>query len=198
MAGWVVLLALGGLVVYNVVTDYFSAPKVHSRQLKSAPVVPISGLKPGVPAKIVGSVRPTGPTLTSPLRRAECVYYRTDVRAKRSVGKGALLWKLIFRQEDAVPFLVEDATGTVRVRVTIDPLQPRGLDRSIELVDWTSASMPPEAIGRLEKLGERQGGFPGPGPYRPTEAAITVGTTVTLFGVFDDAVGLLLVSNAQG
>jgi len=84
------------------------------RMIENIPTSKIRSIAMGL-VEIFGEVVPQKSTLLkSPLRDKDCVYYKYTIEEHRSDGKNSR-WVRIDRGEDAVPFLLKDATGSVLV-----------------------------------------------------------------------------------
>lgn len=77
---------------------------------------PIAEAEPGGLVQIVGVVTPVSETLISPHLNRECVYYRYQKQRYRSrTGNSSGGWYTVASQEDSVPFLLQDGTGSARI-----------------------------------------------------------------------------------
>lgn len=104
--------ALGAGVVYlagHVLTPTWR----YRRKLRRAERRQVAEVGEGEVARIVGKVRATEPLLRSPLLGRPCVAYVTRVRQTEAMGPGLLL-----HDANAVPFVLDDATGHALVTAT--------------------------------------------------------------------------------
>lgn len=81
----------------------------HLRYMKRVPRTPIADLKAGGVVKIVGRVR-LQRRLTSPLTGAQCACFSLEI-----TSVGGENHTVLVADSEAVPFDVEDATGTIEV-----------------------------------------------------------------------------------
>jgi hypothetical protein len=148
----------------------------------------VGDLRPGRVA-LTGRVRPVsdGATVRSPIGRVAAVAYRTLVQ-QYSTGdpQSGGHWRQLYNRSEAVPFLVDDGTGTVRV----DP--PSDAEKQFE---WTQAKVPPDEepppaiqsfVERVGEVDESSGQSLGPlsvGPRRRySEGVLEPGENVYVLG----------------
>ncbi|MEO7729522.1 MAG: hypothetical protein ABIY55_01010 [Kofleriaceae bacterium] len=117
-----VLVAVGG---YSVVSQDRRAAERVKRALSQAKRYAISDLPEDVPGRVVGTVRPLRETLVAPLSQRSCVYYVVEVREKFGDH-----YRIVFRESNGAPFIVEDGTG----RAIVDP------SRALSALDFDDRS----------------------------------------------------------
>ncbi len=92
------------------------------RALRNAPRLPISEVKEGQIAKVVGRLRLAGSEpLVAPFTSRPCAYYEVKVDQKKSSGKSSYWEKIINTMEAQPSFFVEDDSG--KALVTLDSHQ---------------------------------------------------------------------------
>ena len=105
---------LGGLFVANLGRK----TKNRSKRIKETETTEISELQPGT-VEVKGKARPTeeDSTFLSPINRDEVLATKVMVERYESHGSetGGGGWKTIHEEKQAVPFIVDDGTGEVRV-----------------------------------------------------------------------------------
>lgn len=95
---------------------WFSADRVGKRRLQSVESTPIGSAAEGALVKVTGALALADhPELEGPLTGRRCVGYVVEVKERTQSGAKAN-WDTIVMTEDAVTFIVEDATGRALVR----------------------------------------------------------------------------------
>ncbi len=80
--------------------------------------------------EIYGKAKPIT-LLKSPLKKAPCAYYKTDVYSFERRGKHSD-WVLIKSYTDGIKFLIEDETGSIMVDASwMQPLMPAGVAQKL-------------------------------------------------------------------
>lgn len=105
-------------------------------------------VRPG-PTKVKGTAEPTGEdaTLEAPFSNAEAL--ATHVEVEGDLKGNVSGYETIYERQDAVPFLVDDGTGTVRV----DPI-PEEIDFDPELERAGVGEEPSERVRRFVETAE--------------------------------------------
>ena len=105
------VLAALGLGVW-----WFSSDRVGKRRLQSVESTPIESAAEGALVKVTGTLSLADhPELEGPLTGRRCVGYVVEVKERTQSGAKAN-WDTIVMTEDAVAFVVEDATGRALVK----------------------------------------------------------------------------------
>lgn len=110
------LLTLLALLLY---TCFTSRDRRIRRALRSASSTPVARLVEGEVVKVCGRARVLERVLEAPLTGRQCVFYRALVE-EPGKGDGRLDsdgWHPLVDEYNSTDFLVEDATGSVRVHV---------------------------------------------------------------------------------
>lgn len=142
MAVFSLIPILGGLFVANMGRK----AKNRSNTIQATETSEVSGLRPGK-VEVKGTARPTegGPTLTSPISRDEALATKVKVERYDSgtseTGGG---WTTIYEDKKAVPFVVDDGTGEVRVDTPLTSEQKMLFEMTRERVP--GGQEPPERI----------------------------------------------------
>lgn len=172
--GALILGVVAAIAVLIFLAWYFSKEERLKRRLKATRVRLIADLRPGEPARVIGTAQPQGAALTAPVSGRTCVYYSAEVRAKR--GKH---WRTIIREARGVPFLVDDGSGLALV----DPQRAElVLDRDASTRSGTFDD--PDAAQQrfLARHGESGQGLLFNRSLRYHEAVIEVGERVAVLG----------------
>ncbi|MGE0786408.1 MAG: GIDE domain-containing protein [Sandaracinaceae bacterium] len=104
------VLAAGGFAAW-----WFSADQRGKRRLKEALKTRIADAPQDALVKITGTLaRVDERELEAPITGRRCVGYVIDVKEHRVAGANPH-WETIILKEDAIPFLLEDETGTALV-----------------------------------------------------------------------------------
>lgn len=161
-----------GLISY--VSWRFSEDQTIKRALQKAERWPIAELPENTHGRIVGRARPVDETLTSPITKRPCVYYVVIVKE----GGGEKL-KHVLRDEQGVPFVIEDETG----RALIDP---KDCSIVLETDRVTESGHDDDATGAEDAVLARHGEVPrdwiGNRQLHYFEAVIEIGETVAVLG----------------
>lgn len=103
------------LAVFGVGVLWFSKDQRGRRRLKNLESSPIANATEGSLVKVRGTLALAGSTdLDAPLTGRRCVGYVVEVKERRQAGADAN-WVTLVMKEDAVAFVVEDATGRALV-----------------------------------------------------------------------------------
>jgi len=149
MAVFSLIPILGGLFVANMGRK----AKNRSNTIQATETSEVSGLRPGK-VEVKGTARPAeaGSTLRSPISRDEALATKIIVQRYDSgtseTGGG---WTTIYEDKEAVPFVVDDGTGEVRVDTPPASDQRMLLEMTRERVP--GGQEPPE---KVRKFVERQ------------------------------------------
>ncbi|MCB9592197.1 MAG: hypothetical protein H6719_05655 [Sandaracinaceae bacterium] len=104
------------LAAFGVGLWWYSADHVGKRRLKNLESTPIADAPDGSLVKITGKlVRAVDEGLEGPLTGRRCTGYVIEVK-ERTYSGANVNWHTIVMQEDAVSFVVEDATGSALVK----------------------------------------------------------------------------------
>ncbi|WP_247729504.1 E3 ubiquitin ligase family protein [Halovivax limisalsi] len=95
--------------------------RAKSHRIARTETTDIRNLQPGT-AEVKGRVRPAedATTLSSPISEEPALATRVEVEEWESSGQGGGSWETTHEQRNAVPLLVDDGTGTVRVELPAD------------------------------------------------------------------------------
>ena len=141
------LLALLALAVGGLLAIAFAAREWRAVwRVLATPSTDVFSLSTGTtgPVSVTGRVTPLDDSLVGPFSGQECLAIEYEVEELRSQGKGSS-WVDIDSGRGAVPFLLEDDTGSVLV----DPSRVRfALDDS-ELIRVDGGAEPPERVQRF-------------------------------------------------
>ncbi len=167
------------LLVVVIVGWYFSHDAKVRRELRNAPVRKIAQLDDDQVGRIVGAARThTDGTLTAPLTGRPCLYYIARVDVQRTTGE-TTTWRLLFKEERGVPFVVVDDTG----RAIIDPF---GAKISLQTDAKTKSGMLGDPSARekefLARHGESATGLLFNRALRYSEAIIEEHETIAVLG----------------
>ncbi|OFY84267.1 MAG: hypothetical protein A3F72_14700 [Bacteroidetes bacterium RIFCSPLOWO2_12_FULL_35_15] len=89
---------------------YFSKEAVVRRKLRSMEGKRISDFQSGEVAKVKGSIKYVGDTLTAPLSGRKCAFYHVLVEERRSNGKNSH-WVTIIEEEIASTLIIKDGNS---------------------------------------------------------------------------------------
>lgn len=117
-----------------------------SKRIEGTETTPVRELSPGT-VEVKGTARPTGAGdgVDAPISEGEALVTTVEVEKYDSGGEGGGRWKTLYEDEEAVPFLVEDGTGQVRV----DPPTGGLFEFELEREKVGGGEEPPEAIRRF-------------------------------------------------
>ncbi len=111
------LLVLAVAVVVIGAAIYFNPSAVIRRKLRKVPAQDIGSLVPGTQARVRGTISADGELLIAPLSGRRCAWYNATVSEYRKSGKNGR-WHVILTEERGTDFVLRDATGQVKVRMT--------------------------------------------------------------------------------
>lgn len=106
---------IAATLIYSVLSWWFSNDAKIRRALTQMPQTNIHDAQVGEVVKIIGTITPTHRQLKAPLSGRECVLNEVLVEEYRG-GRNGGRWVEIIRDNNAVDFLLEDATGRALVR----------------------------------------------------------------------------------
>jgi hypothetical protein len=109
-AVWIFLALVGLVFAGAFLWDYLSDEASHRRTMRKTPRRSLDHPDSRETGRFVGTVRELDPTLIAPLTGRRCVVYRATLLQK--VGKRL---RTVVREEQGVPFLLEDGASSVRV-----------------------------------------------------------------------------------
>jgi len=194
------LIAVLGVAFGGIVWGmFFSRDSRIHRQLAAAPIQTVAGALQGTTVRLTGRAEPLEEVLLAPLSGRRCVHYRILVEERQYRPQMSDPWIDVHREERSVDFLLRDASGVARVRMSAA--------RVALVVDRNSRSglldnPTPQEAALLERLGENP---IGPGAMNRTlryiEGAIELGEEVTVLGVAspgDEHHGLVVEAPPEG
>lgn len=191
-----VVIGLGvvGVILYGV---WFGPTAKQRRRMRSVAVTNAASTKDGELVRIVGVVESVGPdVLVAPFSGRQAGYYHAA--AYESAGRNG--WRVIVREERAVPFRVRDASGVVYVNLGAAP------DRTGRNLNAYNDGQLAESLVDAERdYSESSGTFTDPSPsqreflerhgvalqttfldinktFKYTEQLFAVGETICLLG----------------
>jgi hypothetical protein len=173
---WV--LVGGGILVAVGVGWYFSPANRVKRELRSAQRFSLRELPEGTRARVVGQARVFERTLEGPLTGRPCVYFRATIEQHHTTGRSSY-WKTIVREENGVPFILDDSTG----HALVDPIAAKvALDVDGEGDSGTFDNPSPREQAFLARNGQTGEGWVFNKRLRYREAVIEIGETVAVLG----------------
>lgn len=113
--GALLVLALGIAAAMR----YRSTDARTRRALKAAPILAISAVQEDAVVRVTGRLRPIGDLIAAPLTGRRCAYYLAVVEEHLRTGN-TWSWVEVAREADGVDFLVEDATGVLRIGLSAE------------------------------------------------------------------------------
>lgn len=186
-------IALSGFSMMFVLAGVFIANKGRkarnkSKLIEETETTRIRELTPGK-AEIKGKARPTeeGATVRSAIYRNEGLATKVKVEEYHSNTNGGGSWKTIYEDEEAVPFVVDDGTG--EVRIDPPPQSERYLSVELNRERVGGGNEPPERIKefiqRKQELDDAKNSI-GPIDFgqrrRYSEGTVEPGESVYVFG----------------
>lgn len=140
LTGFGLVFVVAGLVLLN----RARTERARSSEIGATETTAIRDLEAG-PAEVKGTANAAdGSTpFESPLRGTEALAARVEVDEWESSGRGGT-WQTVHEEETAVPMLVDDGTGAVRVELPADG----GLRVDESRTEVESDEEPPEAVRR--------------------------------------------------
>jgi len=146
MAVFSLIPIVGGLFVANMGRK----TKNRSNTIQATETSEVSGLQPGK-VEVKGTARPAdgGSTLMSPISRDEALATKVMVeRYDSGTSDTSGGWRTVYSEEEAVPFVVDDGTGEVRVDT------PPASDQQM-LLEMTRERIPGGQEGGVNFSGDR-------------------------------------------
>lgn len=189
-------IAVMVLVIYGI---FFNTMAKQRRRMRALKIVRIADAKDGELVRVVGVVEPmtsTATSLVAPFSSRESVYFYAALF--QSAGRNG--WRITARQEEAVPFRVRDASGTMVVDLGQVPA------RNSTLHGGNDGELNAALVDAAQDYSSTSGTFTDPSPaqkkfledrgvplqtsllqinnsFKYTEKIIAVGETVCLVGI---------------
>jgi hypothetical protein len=143
------LFALGVSVVLAMTLAYRAFHNLkRGRMMRDTPTTPMGAVRAGL-TEVKGTVSAQSGSVTSPMKRTRCVYYRIRVlkRVKRSKGHS---WVVLVDDSDHRRCLLEDGSGVVELNL-------RTADVDLDPASHQESGFMNEATADMEALLRRHG-----------------------------------------
>jgi hypothetical protein len=166
-----VLILVGVGVTAGLFKWWFNPQRIMKKQLRSASTKTIASMGEGEIARMIGHARVHHTALEAPLTGRACFYY--IVRVERENGDDG--WSEVVREEQGVPFVLDDGTGRALVDATRAELALE-FDRRDRIGMWQQPDARQSAfLSRYSRLHAAH-------TYRFREAAIEVDERIAVLG----------------
>jgi len=119
--------------------------RARSERIDNTETTPVRDLGPGT-VELKGTARPAAEATPreSPITAADALAFHVEVEKYQSSSQGGGSWRTIHEEQEAVPILLGDGTGEVRVELPADG----GLDVELTRKRVGGGEEPPEPIRR--------------------------------------------------
>lgn len=172
------LLWAVGATIATAVAYWYAPARAHRRRLRDAELCPIASFPHGGTRRIAGRLKLQGDyVLIAPISGRKCAAYEVLVQGLDSHSKEK--WDTVAYEVQAVPFVIEDATG----RAHIDPARAKllvTLDQ--HQFSGTTKRMSPQAEAFLRRHGQGTSPWAVQRPLRFREGVLEPNELVTALG----------------